>query len=905
MPLSGPESSPTQPGHSPLPQEDLSRDPLLRDLPRDAQGRPLLGRIPLVCRIGKGGMGAVYYALHPRLQVEVAVKVLPFHLLDEDPKLAERFAAEARMAAGLSNHHVVRVLDVDEEKGTHYLVMEYVAGESAGAYLKRRKGEGKASLEEREALEIVTAAAKGLAAAHERGIIHRDVKPDNILIPKGRDGSLDFRRAKVADLGLAKPEGGAQSLGTLSHIAMGTPGYMAPEQIEDARTAGRPADVFSLGATLYGLLSGQAPFRGTSLGVVLRDTMTKEPDPLPDRVGVSTRELISRCLAKDQAARPSDAGELLRSLESLGPWGGAPAPSPPGIGSAPAFEKTALFPDARSTPKTASTAPGTVPTVVLGAGQAQPPADPSAPAKPKRGVLVPLLAVSALVAAGALGAVQYLRKPAPPSGGAPAPHEAAAQKDPDPRVDPKALEKEIETKSQEERRLQRKRDFDATAAQAQAEKSTTGSLALWKLATSLADDPKDLKETQARVAALEAVLARRKEFDSVSALAREEHDLKKRRELLQKAEGLADTDARKEQARSQIKEVDLLIGRKQELDRLMTQARAEGRPELTLKLLKEARASADDPKDLQEIQKREREVEGLLGRRKEYESASAAARAEADPAKALPLWQKAEGLADGTKEREEARAKTQEIGRKLGRRRQLEAAVARAGAEIDPATALGLWKQARALADDPKDVEEIQNQVAALEGFLSRKKEFDAAAAAARSEKDDAKALEAWQRAAALADAAPDQTEARDRITEINKRFAKQDYDKGVAALNRSDFQGAVDWLSKAIDRDPTFVYAFSYRAMARRRKGDYEGAIEDYTRAVELDPKYATGYANRGNAKFEKHDYDGAIGDYSKAIELEPKNALLYKNRGNVRLRKGDQAGANADFVQAAQLGR
>src|SRR5579863_5327609 len=302
-----PGSSPSHGTPPALPQEDLSKDPLLRDLPRDPQGRPLLGRIPLVCRIGRGGMGSVYYAIHPRLQVEVAVKVLPFHLLDQDPKLAERFSAEARLAAGLSNHHIVRVLDVDQEAGTHYLVMEFVAGESAAAYLKRRKAEGKQSLEEREALEIVTAASKGLAAAHERGIIHRDIKPDNILIPKGRTGNLEFTRSKVADLGLAKPEGGGQSIGTLSHVAMGTPGYMAPEQIEDARSAGRPADVFSMGATLYGLLSGQAPFRGTSLGVILRDTMTKEPEALSDTVSEPVRQIVARCLAKDQAERPADA----------------------------------------------------------------------------------------------------------------------------------------------------------------------------------------------------------------------------------------------------------------------------------------------------------------------------------------------------------------------------------------------------------------------------------------------------------------------------------------------------------------------------------------------------------------------------------------------------------------------
>jgi len=177
------------------------------------------------------------------------------------------------MAAVLSNDHLVRVLDVNREGETHYIVMEYVAGESAGTYMKRVKAGGRAALDEAEAVAIVAAATRGLAVAHGRGVIHRDVKPDNILIPWAEPGvRLDFAKSKLSDLGLAKPEGGAQSLGTMSHVAMGTPGYMAPEQAEDAKTAGPPADIFAMGATLYALLSGRAPFAASSLATALRDT---------------------------------------------------------------------------------------------------------------------------------------------------------------------------------------------------------------------------------------------------------------------------------------------------------------------------------------------------------------------------------------------------------------------------------------------------------------------------------------------------------------------------------------------------------------------------------------------------------------------------------------------------------
>jgi serine/threonine-protein kinase len=285
--------------------EDLGGDRLLEGLPRDPQGRPVLGRIPLERRIGRGGMGSVYYARHPRLGCEVAVKILPFHLVDEDPTLVERFRTEARTAAMLSSDHVVRVLDVDEDARTHFLVMEYVEGESAGTLLKRR-----GPLPEREALEIVTAAARGLAAAHAKGIVHRDVKPDNLLIPGGEPS-----RTKLADLGLARPQGGGASAGTTTQTAMGTPGFMAPEQVKDARSAGPAADVFGMGATLQALLTGQAPFRGASLANVLLSTVQAEPEPLPEGVSARIRSVIARCLAKDPRERYANGAELLSALE--------------------------------------------------------------------------------------------------------------------------------------------------------------------------------------------------------------------------------------------------------------------------------------------------------------------------------------------------------------------------------------------------------------------------------------------------------------------------------------------------------------------------------------------------------------------------------------------------------------
>ena len=301
------------------PREDLTGDRLLKDVPTNPEGFRVLGRYPILSRIGSGAMGAVYRAQHPGFQTEVAVKVLFPHLMDLDPGLVTRFWNEARIAAKLNDKHLVRVFDVDKQGDTHFLVMEYVPGGTAGDYLKEHKQAGHPALPEREALEIVAAATRGLATAHRNGIIHRDIKPDNILIPDGR-----LSEAKLADLGLAKPEGSVGTFATLSHIGMGTPGYMPPEQIRDARTASYTADVFAMGATLYVLVSGEKPFSGTSVGAILMNTETERPRPLPERVSPATRAVVERCLSRKPEDRFEDGGKLLDALQEALEGRGAP-----------------------------------------------------------------------------------------------------------------------------------------------------------------------------------------------------------------------------------------------------------------------------------------------------------------------------------------------------------------------------------------------------------------------------------------------------------------------------------------------------------------------------------------------------------------------------------------------------
>ncbi|MCZ7644464.1 MAG: serine/threonine protein kinase [Planctomycetota bacterium] len=319
-----------------MPHQDLARDSLLALAPRevlDNRPTPVLGGVYLTAKLGQGGMGAVYYGLHSRLSKEVAVKVLPQNLAEQDPDLMKRFFREAQIATRVDSPHIVRVYDVnrDDASGLCFTVMEYVHGLSAHGLMQPEKGKPPARVDEREALEVVLAATRGLAAAHEEGVIHRDIKPHNILIPFAKNSAKpNLAGAKLADLGLARMESSDQNL-TATQSAMGTPGYLAPEQAQDAKNAGKPADVYGMGATLYALLSGQAPFTGSSAAMVLIDTIQKPHVPIrnlrPD-VSEVTAELLDRCLAKNPAERYSDGAVLCEALGACRDWLGSAVRGP-------------------------------------------------------------------------------------------------------------------------------------------------------------------------------------------------------------------------------------------------------------------------------------------------------------------------------------------------------------------------------------------------------------------------------------------------------------------------------------------------------------------------------------------------------------------------------------------------
>ncbi|HET6494179.1 MAG TPA: SUMF1/EgtB/PvdO family nonheme iron enzyme [Thermoleophilia bacterium] len=295
----------------------LSGDPLLASAP-EVEGYRVLGGVVLYQKLGQGGMGAVYRGKHLRLEVDVALKIMvpPSSLAPTHAdNYVARFLREAKTAAAVRHQNLIRVYDVNSESGVHYLIMDFVDGESAGDRLKR-----KGKLGEAEAVEICLGAAEGLAEAHREGIVHRDIKPDNILIDKRG-------RVVVADLGLAKAyssgtgEGtSAMSMGlSMSQQAMGTPYYMSPEQTMSAKDAGPAADVWSLGVTLYQLATGKLPYADTDL-LELMMKIRKEPpiDPKAACSGVSDGlcAILSRCLEKAPGARYADCSEMAKALRA-------------------------------------------------------------------------------------------------------------------------------------------------------------------------------------------------------------------------------------------------------------------------------------------------------------------------------------------------------------------------------------------------------------------------------------------------------------------------------------------------------------------------------------------------------------------------------------------------------------
>jgi serine/threonine protein kinase len=272
-----------------------------------------LGRYRLGERLGRGATGAVYLAHDQSDGRPVAIKLL---VTEGEVHALGRFQREARMLGQVRSPYVANLIEVNADRGVHFIVTEYVEGRDLDAVLEERK-----KLAEPEALAVIGDVARALVDAHRRGIVHRDVKPPNILITAGPGTGGLAGRARLCDFGIAidpaevdRMRDGGESL------VMGTPHYMAPEQVEGEEAPGPPADVYGMGATLFHLLAGRPPFDSASVVQVLWRHLSEPPPPLRQVEPGATNgaaELVARALAKRPKDRPQDAAELLSCLEVL------------------------------------------------------------------------------------------------------------------------------------------------------------------------------------------------------------------------------------------------------------------------------------------------------------------------------------------------------------------------------------------------------------------------------------------------------------------------------------------------------------------------------------------------------------------------------------------------------------
>ena len=300
-------------------------------------GTILGGRYRVIAAIGQGGMATIYRALDTQLGREVAIKLLRPEYL-QDPDFGSRFRQEAQNAASLSHPNVVTVFDYGEDPSGPFIVMEYVDGEDLATILRRN-----GALPPTQTARIGSAVARALAAAHARGIVHRDVKPGNVLI--GRDG-----RVKVVDFGIARAIAEAQM--TLPGTTLGSVHYFSPEQAR-GEPATAASDIYALGIVLYEMLTGARPWEGDSAASVALARLTG-PIPDPATVRPSTPPdlalVVRTALARDADDRYATAGELADALDASLPAGSRSAAAAGvaalGAASAPAVPPTATPPAA-------------------------------------------------------------------------------------------------------------------------------------------------------------------------------------------------------------------------------------------------------------------------------------------------------------------------------------------------------------------------------------------------------------------------------------------------------------------------------------------------------------------------------------------------------------------------------
>ncbi|MEJ7596483.1 MAG: protein kinase [Kofleriaceae bacterium] len=289
-------------------------------------GTVLLGKYRVEEVLGVGGMGRVVRAAHLYLQQSVAIKVLLPNMA-ESPSTVARFLREAQATVRLRSEHIARVIDVGTmPDGLPFMVMEYLDGNDLNQILRHHGPQSPAIV-----CDLMLQACEGMAEAHSIGIVHRDIKPSNFFITRRPDGSMLL---KILDFGISKASIGVSEL-TGTQTIVGTPTYMAPEQMRTARSADHRSDIWSMGVVMYQLLTGRPPFSGESYAELVLKVGGEPPEPMHVTLPPGLGEVILRCLDKKPELRPQNVGELARSI--------APYTTDPQVAAAGATRATRIL----------------------------------------------------------------------------------------------------------------------------------------------------------------------------------------------------------------------------------------------------------------------------------------------------------------------------------------------------------------------------------------------------------------------------------------------------------------------------------------------------------------------------------------------------------------------------------
>ncbi|MBI3722549.1 tetratricopeptide repeat protein [bacterium] len=857
LPSPAPRAAATSDRASALPQEAELASEVQRALADPARR---FGPFVLLSELGKGGMGVVYRAWNARLRRVVALKtILPGEGVDA--AAVARFRREAEAAARLRHPNIVSVHEAGEVEGRQFIAMDFVSGRSLDARL--RPGEGKIAFH--RALEVVRDVARAVHYAHSQGVVHRDLKPQNVIV----DAS---DRPFVLDFGLAAIRGAGTRL-TKTGASMGTPAYMPPEQASGESVDER-ADVYSLGAILYQALTGRPPFSGESDVNMIVAVLTKDPAPpskLNARAAGDLDTICLKCLEKERERRYASAEDLALELDRY--LRGDPIEARP-IGSL-----SRLWRRARRRKAASAGAALAILGLALGAHGLLSAARAQRAGEDRARVGQETDALLARARAGRL---------------APAEREEAIfaiLRSPDAETVAK-LGRELDAIASDLERATRSLYEEGAREPGGPIEGIETALAAWRPGEK-ARGP--LLEAQKRILAREEARAR-----TVSGQAAPTF-----RDIAATAQGkvLGGRVVLEAVASDALGRIGIAEGALEPLARVLGAESDPGRAvspaSAICRLGRSPEAAARAYEVVWSARDRFGQESGFWHQVKPAFKQIAA------------LSEREPGTAVGFRERAQRR----------NDRGELDAAIADYGRaiELDPRYAMSFNNRgaallekgelARAIADFDRAIElDPRSSLAFTNRGVARSK---------KGERDDAladltHAIELDPLPGHYNNRANLLCEKRDfagaiadytRAIELDPRDARSYINRANALQKGGDLEKALGDYERAIDLDPRSSFAFMNRGFARHTSGDLDGALADYTHALELDPRNALAFLDRGKARIDKGDLDGAISDYTRALELDPRNLAASANRGKARATKGDLAGALADYDRAVEI--